>query len=386
MKPFLPVLALFLGLPAGAAPQGRPALPLELKSRHYDMRTSATREEGKELLDFMELVHSTYMALLKPLNPDQVRKRRFTVVLYKSYREYIQAGAPPGSGAYYDGKELVGYYSTTFMRPFFAHEGMHQFTDATSKNFKAFNMWFTEGIADCIGNCEVRNRKLYMCVKSGAISRMRLQLIQAAIRQGAVYPLRRFMTLSKRQFMADGTRCYAQAWSFCHFLISYPKLENRTSQIPNGKYRKNLAGYYELVRKGGTSHWKAWDAAFRGIPLERLEREWKEFVLSMDSGKYIGIRGGEIDDESIRQLNLPPGRTGLLIEEVLPDGVGGQAGIRKGDVLVKFNGKQFPRHSALNALRIWIQDARYGRPVKVVVVRDGRELEVRCTWKRPKKK
>ena len=135
-----------------------PALPESLSSRHYDLKTSATRELGQELLDFMELVHSTYMNLLKPENPGEVEKRRFTLLLYKDQREYVQAGAPPGSGAYYNGRELVGWYDDTFMRPFFAHEGMHQFTDATSKNFRTLPMWFTEGIADCIGNCEVNIR------------------------------------------------------------------------------------------------------------------------------------------------------------------------------------------------------------------------------------
>ena len=108
--------------------------------------------------------------------------------------------------------------------------------DATSKNFLNFNMWFTEGIADCIGNCEVRGKKLYMCVKSGMIARMRLQTAQAAIRAGAAPRLDRLMMLPKPVFMANAEICYALSWSFCHFLITFPKDEDRNSQIPDGRY------------------------------------------------------------------------------------------------------------------------------------------------------
>ena len=368
-----------------ALSQARPALPETLQSKHYDMKTSGTKEQGQELLDFLELVHQTYTALLKPENPAEVEKRKFTVLMYRDSEEYVKAGAPPGSGAYYNGKELVGWYDPTFMRPFFAHEGMHQFTDATSKNFKDFHMWFTEGIADCIGNCEVREKKLYMCVKSGMIARMRLQLIQAAVKQGATYPLRDLMMLPKNEFMRNADLCYAQSWSFCHFLITYPKEEDRSVQIPNGKFRKNLAMYYEAVRAGGTSHGKAWEEAFAGIPLRDLEEAWKKYVLELDAGKFIGIVGKELPQEELEKLALDSGFTGIRLDEVLPEGVAGKAGIRAGDVMVRFDGRRFPRHDAMNRLRVWMQDVPAGRPVKVVVLRDGKEMEFSCKWETPKK-
>jgi hypothetical protein len=361
------------------------ALPEAISSKHYDLKTSATREQGQELLDFMELVHQTYTSLLKPENPSEVDKRKFTIHLYKDMQEYMAAGAPPGSGAYYDPRTglLVGWYDDTFMRPFFAHEGMHQFTDATSKNFKDFPMWFTEGIADCIGNCEVKDKKLYMCVKSGMIARMRLQLIQAAVQQNATVPLERLFALDKRTFMANASLCYAQSWSFCHFLMTFPKEEDRSVQIPDGKYRKHLAGYYEQMRKGGITHREAWEAAFKGIPLAQIEAEWKKYVMSLDGGKYIGIRGEEVPDAEADQLPVDPGYTGIKLVEVLPDGVAGKAGMKAGDVVLQFDGRRFPRHDAMNRLRVWMQDVPYGRAIKVVVLREGAKVEVSCKWDPP---
>ena len=374
------MLALLLLLQAPSTPaQGRPALPDSYPSKHYDMRTSATPDQAKELLDFMELVHSTYMNLLKPENPAEVEKRRFTLLLYKDSREYVASGAPPGSGAYYNGQELVGWYDDTFMRPFFAHEGMHQFTDATSKNFRAFPMWFTEGIADCVGNCEVKNDKLYMCVKSGMISRMRLQTVQGALRAGQYFPLRRLLTLPRDEFMRNAELCYAESWSFCHFLITYPKEEDRSVQIPNGKYRKNLAGYYEAVRSGKLRPGEAFEQAFKGIPLDDLQDQWAKYVLSLDGGKYLGVRGAELED--VEGLAIDAGFSGIKLEEVLPEGVAGKAGLKAGDILIKFNGRRFPKADAMNRLRVWMQDVPVGRPVKVTVLRAGQPVEVSCVWK-----
>jgi hypothetical protein len=367
-------------LALAAVAQAGPPLPDSYASKHYDLRTSATAAQAKELLDFMELVHGTYTALLKPESPSEVDKRRFTLLLYKDAREYVASGAPPGSGAYYNGRELVGWYDDTFMRPFFAHEGMHQFTDATSRNFRDFPMWFTEGIADCIGNCEVKNNKLYMCVKSGMIARMRLQTVQAALRSGQYVPLRQLLTLSREAFMANAELCYAQSWSFCHFLITAPKEEDRSVQIPNGRYRANLAGYYEAVRSGKHSASEAWALAFKGVDVDALQDAWARYVLALDGGKYMGIRGKEMGD--VDGLPVDAGFTGIRLEEILPDGVAGKAGIRAGDVLIKFNGRRFPKGDAMNRLRVWMQDVPAGRPTKVVVLRDGKPVELTCTWEK----
>lgn len=373
-------LALLLLL---SVPQDRGKFPVYLVGKHYNIRSSAPREKAQELLDFMELVFATYMALLKPTNKDEVEKRKFDLILYKDMEEYLKGGAPAGSGAYYNGKELVGYYDDTLMKPFFAHEGMHQFTDVTSKNMKAFPYWFSEGIADCIGNGEVRSGKLYMCVKSGMIARMRLPIIQEAIRTNQSIRLADFLRLDSRSFMRAADLCYAQAWSFCHFLITYPGEEDRSSQIPNGRFRKNLATYYELMRAGGTTHDKAWGEAFKDIPIDVLEDTWKKYVLKLDSGKFLGIRGKEIAPEEADRLNLGKG-TGIRIDEVVPDGAAAKGKLLAGDVLVRFDGRLFPRGDAMGRLRIWMQDVNYGANVKVVVLRDGKEVEAFLTWTKPK--
>jgi hypothetical protein len=233
----------------------------------------------------------------------------------------------------------------------------------------------------------VRNKKLYMCVKSGRIARMRLPVIQEAIRAGGAPPLARLMSLDQKVFMRNAELCYAMSWSWCHFLMTYPKDEDRSVQIPDGKFRKNLAGYYEQIRAGGVSHEKAWAESFKGIPLEELEELWKKYVLSLDAGKLMGIAGHELGDEELEKSGIPfdPGYTGILIEDTAVDLAAAKAGIVKGDVMIRFDGKRFPRHDALNRMRVWMQDVPYGRAIKVAVVRNGKEVECLCKWDAPKK-
>jgi hypothetical protein len=195
------------------------------------------------------------------------------------------------------------------------------------------------------------------------------------------------MTLPKPVFMNNAEICYAMSWSFCHFLITYPKDEDRSAQIPDGRYRKNLAGYYEQMRAGGVSHEKAWSESFKGISMDELEEQWKKYVLGLDAGKFMGIRGHELSaDELSKQAGpIDAGYTGILIEEAVAEGVAAKGGIQSGDVIIKFDGKRFPRHDAMNRMRVWMQDVPYGRQVKIVVLRGGKEVECSCKWDTPRK-
>jgi hypothetical protein len=384
------ILALLFALaPHQGVPRDPKDFPVKVSSPHYELYTNGSKEQAQELADFMELVHDTYMAILRPEDP-KTGDRKSDILLYKSNEDYLASGAPAGSGAYYSlqSKRLVGWYDQYFMRNFFAHEGMHQFTDLTSKSFQDFGMWFTEGIADCIGNSEVKNKKLYMCRRSGVIARMRLPTVQGAVKQKKHWSLSELFRLTQRQFMdpKNVDLAYSQSWSFCHFLIAYPEFDDKDSQIPNGKYRKNLAIYYETMRPGGVKHQEAWDDAFtkKGLTLDKLQKEWEEYILKMDAGKFMGFQGGELPEEEADKLGFEKTKTGIKIDKLVEDGVGKKSGMMDGDVIKTFDGRLFPRKGAMNSLRSWMQDVPYGRSIKVVVLRDGKDVECQCKWEEKK--
>lgn len=253
--------------------------PVKIKGNRYELHSTADEKRAKELLLHMELVFETYTKLLGLAKPPS---KRMTIVLYKDLDEYEAAGSPGGSVAYYDGSRLVGYADPETMFNYFAHEGFHQFTDTGLKAIDKAPPWFTEGMAECIGNSVVQDKKLYMCVKDGVIALENIGSIREAVKRGRHVALKRMLEMRDDEFMSWNNG-YPQAWSFCHFLMAYPNYEDPKCQIPNGKYWTVLSRYIQLLSKGDVKPADALKAAFvlkgKELDLDELEKEWKDYVL-----------------------------------------------------------------------------------------------------------
>jgi len=109
--------------------------------------------------------------------------------------------------------------------------------------------------------------------------------------------------------------------------------------------------------------------------------------MALDPGKLMGVAAHELSDEEIMKggAAFENGYTGIFVDDTAVDYPAAKGGILKGDVLIRFDGTRFPRHDALNRMRVWMQDVPYGRSVKVTVLRDGREVDCLCKWETPKK-
>ncbi|HZL71020.1 MAG TPA: DUF1570 domain-containing protein [Planctomycetota bacterium] len=258
--------------------------PVVLRSAHYEIRSTCDAAKTKQLLDHMELVFGTYTKLFAMA---QVPNEKLIIVLFKSEEEYeSHPESPKGSAAYYNRKQLVGYYHEVRMYNYFAHEGMHQFTDIALKDIDKAPMWFIEGMAECIGSSEVRKGRLFMCAKNGVIAQENLPDIQVMIGAKQHVKLSRFLTMSPEAFMGR-QGMYAQAWSFCHFLLAYPDHEDPKAQIPNGKYWTVLSNFIRLMARKGANAGDAIKASFqlKGKPLDidELEKEWMDYVMKMEN-------------------------------------------------------------------------------------------------------
>lgn len=255
--------------------------PVVLKGEHYQLWSTAPQKDAEEMLRFMELVFTTYTQLLDlPRPPSQ----KMVIILYKDRAEYVAGGAPGGSAAYYNGSRLVGYLGDPATPCFFAHEGFHQFTDWGLKAIHKAPPWFTEGMADCIGNHVVKDGKLFVCAKDGMIARGRISTIRAAISKKEHLPIPKLLELDQAAFMGKASLYYPQAWSWCHFLMAYPNYGDDKAQIPHGKYWKVLQRYIVAISKSGVKPATAQEAAFvdeagRPLDLGALEKEWQDYVL-----------------------------------------------------------------------------------------------------------
>lgn len=90
-----------------------------------------------------------------------------------------------------------------------------------------------------------------------------------------------------------------------------------------------------------------------------------------DTGKVERGWLGVVIQEVTRELAMSFGLDrpqGALVSRVLPDGPAAKAGIRSGDVILRFNGESIPRSAALPAL---VGAVRPGEKVRVELLRDG---------------
>ncbi len=91
---------------------------------------------------------------------------------------------------------------------------------------------------------------------------------------------------------------------------------------------------------------------------------------------WLGAQLGDVTEEAAREFNLPVKR-GAYIDAVVTDrrhpSPAQQAGIRPGDIIVRWNGETI--YDAATLMR-WVAAAPIGTDADVTVIRDGRELTV----------
>ncbi|MEE9557809.1 MAG: PDZ domain-containing protein, partial [Candidatus Adiutricales bacterium] len=87
---------------------------------------------------------------------------------------------------------------------------------------------------------------------------------------------------------------------------------------------------------------------------------------------WLGVMFQEVTPELAKSFGLK-NRSGALIADVLPDGPAKDAGIKRGDIIVAFNGKELKHHSDLPAL---VAQAPVGSVAEVKIIRKGKEKTI----------
>ncbi|MFZ5998664.1 MAG: DegQ family serine endoprotease [Nitrospirota bacterium] len=90
---------------------------------------------------------------------------------------------------------------------------------------------------------------------------------------------------------------------------------------------------------------------------------------------WIGVAVQNITPEIAQTLGLKDTR-GALIGDVVPEGPAHKAGIKPGDVIVAFNGKDIKNMNDLSRI---VAETTVGKTVPVTIIRDGKKMDVSLT-------
>lgn len=112
------------------------------------------------------------------------------------------------------------------------------------------------------------------------------------------------------------------------------------------------------------------------IPISMAERIMDDLITK---GKvvrgWLGVAIQDVDQDFAKGFGLDEA-TGALVADVLKDGPAEQAGIKRGDVIIEFDGSTI---DSVNTLRNVVARTEVGKKVEVVIIRDGKEQTIKAT-------
>jgi len=317
--------------------------------RRGDMRGVERRKEirrglakGWKAIDtenYLIVHHSKNRGLIQRIERDIEAMRVFFLELFppageidkvcvvricETLEEYHQYGGRPGTGGYFHpgNEELVLFDYSYTQRKFTReqkermggkrltsedsmivvyHEAFHQFIHAAIGEFSPHD-WFNEGYGDYFSGAVLNS---YGEVAKIGVNPWRIRTIQRAIEDYKFVPWDEIIEFEQAQYYNPSIWhiCYAQGWSMIYFLneSSVVRKHERWSQILPIYFdtlKEAHARETEQLKKSGLdddgkqkyeaalrTRKKAVEAAFEGVDVKALEREWIDFTKDLKPPK-----------------------------------------------------------------------------------------------------
>lgn len=292
--------------PAQPGPWSRSKIPegwVVHKTKHYQIQSLAGIEKAKRLGKHMEAMNLVYRRLFRP---DKGGAKQQVIKLLKDKKSYHRYGGPGGSAAYYsrsrremvcydtgrwsdekksvgpitgDGQEsalakrLARMNEITKMDTLgcAAHEGWHQYFSWLVVSVVELPSWLNEGMGDYFYAAKPHEKPTRRNPAAlGGMNNGRLMVVKAAIRQNRYVPIPELLQYSKAQYYSNPSVCYAEGWALCQFLL----------ESGNKRYMKVIPKFIKLV-SNDTNMYTVTNRAFKGIDLEKLDKEFLTYVATL---------------------------------------------------------------------------------------------------------
>ena len=317
-----------------------------IETEHYHVQCQAGKEKGERLAGHLEAMWKLYADFM----PTRRKPETFVLKIFRDREEFLlYEPSAKTAGAYFDSstKELVGFDSglvlgkrdtppivavtddvaarfteaerermselfeaisdayTMDTAGALSHEGWHQYFHMYTVSVVPMPSWLDEGIGDYF----------YMARPGeqasggpghglGSINAYRLRILHRALVDGTTVDFKTLLSFAQKDYYKNASVYYAQGWSMVQFLL-----------------HNEDAGYRELIPrlikdfKGSKNFVKSTEKVFKGLDLERLDRDWIGWVTSLevdDPLRDLALEFGDrlqAEDLHTTNVNLPTSYT-----------------------------------------------------------------------------
>ncbi len=252
---------------AATAPATAPAIaPFDLpryETKAYDVYSDLDAESLIGVFARVDRMTAMYRAETRSFSRDAVS--RMPLAIFRTLRDYENAGGPHGSAGFFDGETLLtfagpGHRADARTWHILQHEGFHQFAHSAISDH--LPTWLNEGMAEYFGEA-IFTGDGFMVGLNPEWRRLR---IRQSIMENKFKSLQQFASLSPDDWNANVSIVnYDQAWSLVQFLLqdNRPAFEHFVKSIVDG-----------------TTQEKAWHDAFPHSP-DDIEAAWKKWWLNL---------------------------------------------------------------------------------------------------------
>ncbi|HVR85055.1 MAG TPA: LamG-like jellyroll fold domain-containing protein [Planctomycetota bacterium] len=262
---------------------------------NYLIEYATSAEYAKKCGEELEQIQGLYRQVI----PSAKGIPQCRVKVFDREEDFQYYGLSPGAAAYWSpGQEEVVCYKfegdkvtldsreeftiaeerpveeTTFKILY--HEAFHQYMFYMMGRGRRIYVpsWLNEGLGDYFFGGEwAKNRSKFTI----GINDWRVKTIVNAVKKNEHVGLDKIFRYDQMQYYANAHLCYAEGWAINYFFMQSPVAKAKAyHQIPLKMLEALKTG------AGGPDGWqKATDKAFGGIDLQKMEEEWKAFVLTL---------------------------------------------------------------------------------------------------------